>query len=38
MTAAAPATAEGDSPAVLLFFWQKRGGEWRIVSYALADS
>jgi hypothetical protein len=37
MTASRSAKAEGDSPAVLLLFWEKRGGEWRVVSYALAD-
>jgi hypothetical protein len=38
MTATRLAKTEGDGPAVMLFFWEKRDGEWRIVSYALATS
>jgi hypothetical protein len=37
MTASRWAKAEGDSPAVLLLFWEKLGDEWRVVSYRLAD-
>jgi hypothetical protein len=38
MTAVRWAKVEGDTPGVLLFFWEKRNGEWRVVSYSLAAS
>ena len=36
LTAVRSAKATGDDPAVLLLFWEKRGGVWRVVSYDVA--
>jgi hypothetical protein len=37
MTAFQSAAAEGDNPAVVILYWQRRGGEWKVTSYSVVN-